>query len=258
MSPAPEVVVHADAATLAAAVADRLVPRLVEALSEHDEAHLVLTGGTIANQAYEALRASPARGSVDWSRVHLWWGDERFLPTGDPDRNDTQARAALLGALHVPPDHVHPMPPADVVSTPEAAAVSYARTLSDHAPHAGALPRFDVCLLGLGPDAHVASLFPEHPGVYEQEATVVGVHGSPKPPPLRVSLTFPAINSALEVWFIASGSSKAEAVRLMLDAHAGPLQVPGAGVRGQRRTLVLVDRDAASALPPQLDRIASA
>ena len=150
------------------------------------------------------------------------------------------------------------MPPAGAGLDVDDAAARYAEWLlaqarpEDHA----AVPSFDVCLLGLGPDGHVASLFPQLAGVHETRRTVVGVHGSPKPPPQRVSLTLPALNAARETWLIVAGVEKADAVRLAL-SDAGPVQVPGAGARGRERTLALLDEGAASALPPDLRRVAS-
>ncbi|CAB4937248.1 unannotated protein [freshwater metagenome] len=138
----------------------------------------------------------------------------------------------------------------------EESAEHYADHLRAHAlpeDHAGT-PRFDVVLLGIGPDAHVASLFPEHPAIHVTERPTTAVHGSPKPPPTRVTLTFPAINAASEVWVLASGAEKSTAVRLALDPSAGALQVPAAGVHGRDRTLFLVDEAAASKLPHDLGR----
>jgi 6-phosphogluconolactonase len=113
-----------------------------------------------------------------------------------------------------------------------------------------------VLLLGIGPDAHVASLFPGLPALYEQDRTVVAVRGAPKPPPVRLSLTMPAINAASDVWILASGAEKASAVQLALSG-AGQVQVPAAGARGTQQTLFLLDRAAASELPAQLSRFAS-
>ncbi|EFL27005.1 6-phosphogluconolactonase [Streptomyces himastatinicus ATCC 53653] len=115
----------------------------------------------------------------------------------------------------------------------------------------GVAPTFDVVLVGVGPDIHVASLFPELPGVRETERTAVAVRGAPKPPPTRVSLTLPAIRAAREVWLLAAGEDKARAVTIALSG-AGEIQAPAAGAYGRSRTLWLLDRAAASGLPREL------
>jgi 6-phosphogluconolactonase len=253
------VLIHRDGGLLAKAVAARLVTRLVDVCAARGHASLVLTGGGIGTKVLAELAAAPARDAVDWRHLDIWWGDERFLPEGDPERNEAGARAALLDHVDVNPDRVRPMPGPDGPdgSDPEAAAARYARRLreasrpEDHSQ----VPSFDVLLLGIGPDAHVASLFPGMPALYE-ERTVVAVHGAPKPPPTRLTLTLPAITAAREVWVIASGADKAGAIRLALSG-AGPVQVPAAGARGRQQTLFLLDRDAAARVPPQLGRIAS-
>jgi 6-phosphogluconolactonase len=186
---------------------------------------------------------------VDWSRVGLWWGDERFLPAGDPERNETQAREAFGDLLDGAA--VHPMPASDgpAGADPEAAAASYAEQLAA-AGHPAQHPHFDVLLLGVGEDGHVASIFPEQPATYEHRA-VCAVRGAPKPPPTRITLTLPIINTAEQVWLVAAGQGKADAVELAL-AGAGPVQVPAAGVHGADRTLWLLDRAAASQVRPRL------
>ncbi len=239
------VVVHPDAAVLAEAVASRLVTRLLDVQSVRSPVHLVLTGGTVGIASLAALARHPARDAVDWSGVHVWWGDERFLPAGDPDRNETQARAALLDQLdQLPAGNVHAMPPADAAGTPEEAAAAYAATLAAHAPDGGRAPAFDVLLLGMGPDGHVASLFPGHPGLDVVGVATAGVHGSPKPPPERVTLTFETIAAARQVWVVAAGAEKAPAVAGALGG-APVHEVPAAGVTGTERTLWLVDAAAA-------------
>jgi 6-phosphogluconolactonase len=246
------VVVHPDAAVLAQATAARLLTRLLDAQSVHRPLHVVLTGGTVGIKTLEEVAASPLRDAVDWSGVHLWWGDERFLPAGHEDRNETQARNALLDALvasaGLPAANIHPMPArgegAGEASTPEVAAAAYADELARHAPTSDrATPAFDVLLLGMGPDGHVASLFPEHPAL-EAPGLTVGVHGSPKPPSERVSLTFTAIGNAEEVWVVAAGAEKAAQTAAAL--CDGPVtQVPAVRAVGHRRTLWLVDSAAA-------------
>lgn len=255
------VVIHRDATLLARAVAARLVTGLVDAQAARGSASVVLTGGGVGIAVLRELRESPARDAVDWRRLDVWWGDERYLPAGDPERNETQAREALLAAVDLDPGRVHPMAaadaPGDLSGDPEAAASSYAEALAassrpeDHGP----VPSFDILLLGIGPDGHIASLFPEAPGTYDTRP-VIAVRGAPKPPPTRLSLTFSAINSARVVWLLASGPEKATAVHLAL-AGAGRVQVPAAGVAGRSGTLWLLDRGAAGQLPPSLARPAS-
>jgi 6-phosphogluconolactonase len=256
----PQILTHRDGELLAKSAAARLVTKLVDAVAAKGLASMVLTGGGIGTKVLAELAAAPARDAVDWRRVEIWWGDERFLPAGDPERNETGARSALLDHVDVLPERVHPIPGPDGPDgpDPEATAERYARLLRAAAQpqDRGGVPRFDVLMLGIGPDAHVASLFPGLPALYEEERTVVGVRGAPKPPPTRISLTLPAIRSAAEVWILASGAEKAGAVRLALSG-AGPVQVPAAGARGISQTLFLLDRAAAAEVPVQLSRLAS-
>ncbi|MFJ7955961.1 6-phosphogluconolactonase [Streptomyces sp. NPDC096319] len=257
----PQLVVHRDKELMAEAAAARLITRIVDAQAARGSASVVLTGGRNGNGLLAALGSAPARDAVDWSRLDLWWGDERYLPEGDPERNVTQARAALLDRVPLDPARVHAMPASDGLygSDVDAAAAAYAAELAaaagpgDH----GGVPTFDVLMLGVGPDTHVASLFPELPAVRETERTVVGVHGAPKPPPVRVSLTLPAIRAAKEVWLLAAGEDKAKAAAIALSG-AGEVQAPAAGARGRARTLWLLDAAAASELPRSLYPPASA
>ncbi|WP_336208950.1 6-phosphogluconolactonase [Nonomuraea sp. LPB2021202275-12-8] len=253
----PTVVVHRDGDVLAKAVAARIITRLVDVQSAKGSASLVLTGGTVGIATLAAIRDTPARDAVDWRRLDIWWGDERFLPSGDPERNETGARQALLDHVDLDPERVHVMLGPDSGLSAEESADAYATELrksarpEDHGP----APSFDVTLLGMGPDAHVASLFPGMPALYDTRA-VVAVHGAPKPPPTRISLTLPTIQGSREVWVVAAGDEKSGAVRLAL-SESGPVQVPAAGARGRGRTLFLLDRAAAGKIPPGLGRIAS-
>ena len=246
------VIVHPDATVLAQATSARLLLHLIDGQSTHRPVHVALTGGTVGIRTLAEMAASPLLDAVDWTGVHLWWGDERFLPAGDADRNETQAREALLDSLDIPPGNIHAMPPSDAgVTSPEASAERYAEELAafsapqgagDDAGPAG--PRFNVMLLGMGPDGHIASLFPGHEALDVTDRTVVGVHGSPKPPPERVSLTLPAIEAAEEVWLVVAGTDKAEAAARAL-AGDDPHSTPAAAALGRRRTLWLLDVAAA-------------
>jgi 6-phosphogluconolactonase len=242
-----EVAVLPDADTLAREVAQRLVRRLQQLQSEGRVPSLVLTGGTIAEKLHRAVLQVPEQAEVDWGRVEIWFGDERFVPADDPDRNALQARQAFLSALPLDPARVHEMPASDgpYGGDVDAAAAAYADELHRVL---GEDPRFDVLMLGIGPDGHCASLFPGHEAV-GAEGTAVGVRSSPKPPPTRISLTMGMLNRADEVWFVASGAGKAQAVHDAVtgsDIHA----VPASGPHGGALTLWLLDTDAASKLPP--------
>ncbi|SFJ34123.1 6-phosphogluconolactonase [Streptosporangium canum] len=253
----PNVIIHRDADMLAKAVAARVITRTVDVQSGKGSASLVLTGGTVGIATLAEIAASPARDAIDWRNLDIWWGDERFLPSGHPERNETGARQALLDHVDVDPARVHVMRGPDSGMTAEESAAAYADELrraarpEDHGP----APSFDVMMLGMGPDGHVASLFPGMPALYETRP-VVAVHGSPKPPPTRISLTLPVIQGAREVWLIAAGEEKAGAVRLAL-SDSGPMQVPAAGARGRQRTLFLLDRASASKIPSSLGRLSS-
>ena len=248
----PEVIVHRDAQLLAQAVAARLVTRLVDSVAARGTASVVLTGGGIGTAVLAELAAAPARDAVDWRHVDIWWGDERFMPVGDPERNDTGAREALLDHVDTDPARVYPMPGPDGPDgdDPEAAAARYTAELEAAARPGdeNGVPVFDILMLGIGPEGHVASLFPEMPAL-EDRRPAVAVRDSPKPPPVRISLTFGPIRGAREVWILASGAEKADAVaRAAQDTD--PEKLPAAGARGTDRTLFLIDEAAAGELPP--------
>jgi 6-phosphogluconolactonase len=241
-SPAPEVLLHTTADEVAEALAARLLARLAELQGAGRLPQVALTGGRIATKAYTRLAAEGPSAAVDWSKVDLWWGDERFVPADDDDRNAKQVLDLIEGPLRLTAERIHPMPSSDGGADLDEAASDYAAQLGDTV--------FDICLLGLGPDGHVASLFPEHPSAHA-DGSVIAVRNSPKPPPNRISLTLDVINRSAEVWFLVSGRDKADAAALALQG-AGPVQVPGAAAHGRRRTLWLIDNDAASRLPAGL------
>jgi 6-phosphogluconolactonase len=237
----PLVVVHADAALLAAATAARLVTALADAQAARGSASVVLTGGRTGIAVLEQVRVAAARDAVDWSHVHFYWGDERFLPSGHPDRNETQARAALLDDLPVWPDHIHAMGSSDDGADPDAAAAAYAELLDR-------VPTFDVCLLGVGEEGHTLSVFPDSPAVHEKTRSVVAVRNCPKPPPTRISMTLATTRRSAEVWLMTTGQSKADPVRQALSG-ADEVDIPAAGARGTQKTLWLLDLDAAARIP---------
>ncbi|MFC9516866.1 6-phosphogluconolactonase [Nocardiaceae bacterium NPDC056970] len=247
MSDLNEIHRFADTDALVRAAAERFVDAVVAAQQSRGSAAVVLTGGGTGIALLEHVRTNP--GAIDWSALDVFFGDERFLPTGDPERNEVQAHAALLDHVPVDPARVHVMAASDGAygSDPVTAAAAYAEVLETFgADRTG--PLFDVHLLGMGGEGHVNSLFPHTDAVREAEQLVVAVTDSPKPPSVRVTLTLPALQSAREVWLIVSGEAKADAVAAAVDG-AHPDEIPAAGARGIEKTVWLLDETAASGLP---------
>lgn len=243
---ANRVLIYPDDATLAYGAGARLLVRLHDLTSTQEETHLVLTGGTVGIELLRQVATNPLVTAVDWTSVHLWWGDERFLPDGDADRNETQARDALLDQLVsaglLPAANIHQMPAlSDAVPTPERSAELYRAELAKFS----GLPAFDLVLFGMGPDGHIASLFPDHPGL-EAEGDVVPVHDSPKPPPLRVSLSATAVPQAKEIWVVASGAGKAPAVARALSGTSSISETPATLANQSAQTVWLLDAAAAA------------
>jgi 6-phosphogluconolactonase len=252
VSNARRVLVHASKAELTGSVAARFITKVVDLLDQQPLVNIVLTGGSVGTGVLASINESPARDTIDWSRVVLWWGDERWLPTGDPERNDAQADAALLNNLPLRPENIHRFASTDAGIELDEAASVYAAELAEAGIDAdGSYPRFDITFLGVGPDGHIASLFPEHAGIRVTDESVIAVRNSPKPPPERLSLTLPVINSSDRVWLVLAGSDKASALGLAL-ANANTLEVPVSGVQGRLRTVFFVDQDAAAEVPSEL------
>jgi 6-phosphogluconolactonase len=236
----PDVVVRDEARDLARHVAGALLDLLEQVQSAGGVPDVCLTGGSIADAVHQEVARQSVGRNVDWRRVELWWGDERYVAAADAERNAGQARVAWLSHVDLDPERVHEMPAADeeYVGVMDAAA-AYAHEVRSHGSG-----RFDLVMLGVGPDGHVASLFPGTPQL-DDDGITVAVTDSPKPPPQRVSLTFAALNRSRQVWFLASGEGKAEAVGRALGG-ADPHDLPATGVRGQERTVWLLDADAAA------------
>jgi 6-phosphogluconolactonase len=234
---------YADPDQLARNVAASLIGSIARVQGLGRTPSVVLTGGSVADRVHAAVAASADVRLVDWSDVEFWWGDERFVPEDDPDRNAGQARAAMLDHLPVDPSRVHAMAASDgpLGDDPDAAATAYAAELA--AALGGDGPCFDIVMLGVGPDGHCASLFPGRSEVSDP-APVLAVRSSPKPPPTRISLGMSTLMRAREVWFVVTGSEKAEVVTAALRG-ADVSELPAAGPKGTKRTVWFVDEDAA-------------
>jgi 6-phosphogluconolactonase len=217
-----------DAEETALGAAEAIVARVSELLAEQDAVNLVVTGGTVGILTLAKLRDL----TLDYSRVHIWWGDERFVEKQSADRNELQARNALLNHIEIPASNLHPFPASDEGQSLDEAAASFREVVRG--------VRFDILLLGIGPDGHVASLFPGHDAEGE---LVVAEHDSPKPPPQRLSLSYNAINSAREVWFTVAGADKQDAVSVAFGDQ--PDSLPVGRVRGTEKTVWFVDASAA-------------
>lgn len=250
MSNERRVLVHPDKEALASAVAARFLTTVVDVVDATGRADVALTGGSIGTAVLRAAGASPAREGVDWSRVHFWWGDERWLPRDDDERNEKQAREAFLSHIHVPEANVHPFAASDAGLDLDEAAKAYDDELRDAASD-GTWPVFDITFLGVGMDGHIASLFPGLTGIRDTEHRVVAVRHSPKPPSERLSLTRPVLNSSARIWLVLAGVDKASALGLAL-AGAAYTEVPVAGAKGRKRTVFFVDKEAAAEVPENL------
>jgi len=243
--------VHQNKQALASSVAARFITKMVDILHDQEDANVVLTGGSVGTAVLEAINESAARDTIEWSRVSFWWGDERWVPRSDAERNERQAREALLDHISVPEENIHPFAASDDGVELDDAADRYSAELAENAPSGAHLPRFDVTFLGVGPDGHVASLFPHRSGIRETDDSVIAVRNSPKLPPERLSLTRPVLNSSERIWLVLAGSDKASALGLAL-AGASRDEVPVAGIKGRRRTVFFVDSEAAAEVPENL------
>lgn len=238
---------YPDVAALVAAAGDRLVGAITQAIAARGKALIVLTGGGTGIALLK--RVGERADEIDWSKVQLFWGDERYLPAADNERNEKQAREAFLNHLDIPDANVHAMQPSDgeFGEDIDAAALAYLRVLAACAEPGEPAPDFDVHLLGMGGEGHVNSLFPDTDAVRETERLVIAVTDSPKPPPRRITLTLPAVQRSREVWLVVSGAAKAEAVAAAIGG-APPVDIPAAGAVGREATVWLLDADAAGGL----------
>jgi 6-phosphogluconolactonase len=238
---------YADTDALVAAAGDRLVAAITSAIDKRGRALIVLTGGGTGTGLLKRVREQA--DTIDWSKVHLFWGDDRFVPADDDERNEKQAREALIDHVDIPATNVHAMAPSGGAfgDDLDAAAAAYGQELADIADDGQSVPDFDVHLLGMGGEGHINSLFPHTPAVQETSRMVIGVTDSPKPPPRRITLTLPAVQRSREVWLVVSGDGKADAVAAAIGG-ADPVDVPAAGGVGREATVWLLDEGAASKL----------
>lgn len=217
-----------------------VIDRLSDLLAKRDTTrpfHLFLSGGSTPKVVYAGL----AEKKIDWSNLHFWWGDERFVPPDHPDSNYRMAREELLAKIDLPALQVHPWP---ILSTPELSAETYDREFRSF--FSSSDESIDIQLLGLGDDGHTASLFPNSPALEEREQMCVANHVEGKES-VRLSLTYPALAKSRRVIFLIKGAGKAKAVREVLEESAHP----AAKVAGLEQTEFWLDTEAAGALSEQ-------
>lgn len=245
--------VLADGVELARTAAEKFAARTAEAVRAHGLATVLLAGGSTPRMLYALLAGDgdPSfRARVPWDRIHFFWGDERHVPPDHADSNYRMTHEALLSRVPAPPAHVHRVR----AESPDAGAAAdeYEREIRDFFTSrrlmAGAFPRFDLVLLGMGPDGHTASLFPGTAVVHEKDR-MVAAPWVPKLRAHRITLTPPVLNSATAVVFLVSGEEKAEALREVLEGDRRPDRYPSQMIRPEQGELVwLVERTAARLL----------
>jgi 6-phosphogluconolactonase len=225
-------------------VAAAIAAVVQEAVTQRGRCSLVLSGGSTPRPALERL-ATAYRDRVPWDRVHLFWGDERFVSHDDPRSNARMAREALVEHVPCPPANVHPIPTR--LPSADAAALRYEDTLRGYFPHGH--PAFDLVLLGLGDDAHTASIFPGSPALDEPSRWVMAT-AAPVEPTLRITLTMRTLTAASRLFVLVSGAAKATAVSQALDPASVPARYPAAALQSAgARVTWFIDRAAASRRP---------
>jgi len=239
----PDVRVHRDADSLAAATATALLETIGAAAAGGAGCSLALAGGTTPGALYRRLGSAPP-SPIGWGKVEIFWGDERYVPPEDPRSNYRMAKEAWLDRAAIPPESIHPMP--THFGDPNEAASAYEATM--RGSFAGTCPRFNIILLGLGADGHTASLFPGSPALAERSRWVVAAK-APADPPVRLTLTLPVLNNAERVWFLVSGKEKAPALaRVLAMGKPEEFGPPAAAVRPANGTVVWWVDQAAAAL----------
>jgi len=241
----PEIRTHSSLEDLSRAAAECICEIAEEAIKERGIFTLVLSGGTTPRLLYEELAKEPYASRVDWQHTHLFWGDERCVPSDNPDSNFSLALQTLISKVDVPPSNIHRIPAA--TGSPKPVAAEYETTLREffQATAAGdpstSFPSFDLVLLGIGGDGHTASLFPGDAALEERDRWVVAVDGANASPPVeRITLTLPAINKARYVIFLASGSNKREVFQQVVN-NPETSSYPAARVKPSGRLVWFID-----------------
>lgn len=241
-----QVLVFPSVAEIADQAAQRIVALAQAATAQRGRFTLALSGGSTPQALHQRLASPALSAAIDWERVHVYWGDERMVPPDHAESNFRMARETLLAHVPIPAANIFPVP--TIGGTPADAARAYAETIA--AEFGTELPQFDLILLGMGPDAHTASLFPGQPEpAHPGDALVIAVGDAPKPPPDRVSFSYRLINAARVALFLVAGADKAVAVQQVLQGAPEQARLPAQGVRPTHGELIwMIDAAAAGAL----------
>lgn len=223
-----DLTIYSDADEVASEVTQQINDAVTLGLLTQGEFHLVLTGGTLGVAISEKLVSYWNSNPTSFDGLHIWWSDERFVPADSLERNAHPLHGTVKNSMIT----IHEGPASDQISEIDAAVESYRKELDEI--------DLDLIILGVGPDGHVASLFP---GLWneDEDESVIAVTNSPKPPAVRLSFSMALINSAQEVWIVAAGESKGEAVIAIVEED---LSLPCAHVRGASHTRLIADTEA--------------
>jgi 6-phosphogluconolactonase len=225
-------------AEVAHLAAREIIETLEAQLLQKPEVHFALTGGTVGILTLATLAEQPDLERVDLSRVHFWWGDERFVASNSEDRNAIQARRVLFAKIQVSESNIHEFPSSDNSLELETAKTEF---LIELRKHFGSAVLFDLVILGMGPDGHIASLFPGHESLADGQE-VIAETNSPKLPAQRLSFSYSVLNSAKKIIFVVSGLDKASAVT---DVHTNENSLlPAAKISALEETIWFVDQAA--------------
>lgn len=225
-----QIAIYPDIDTISREAANYTMRVAREAIAKRGKFTFALSGGSTPGKMYALLTSEPYRSQVDWSAVHFFWSDERCVASDDPQSNYHLAQETLLSKLNLRPDQIHRMP-ADQ-SDREQASASYEAEIRKVL--GGETPAFDLIQLGMGPEAHTASLFPHQPSLRETKRLIMPV-SVPKPPPDRLTFTPPLLYNARHILFLATGADKAEALHEVLEGSDNPEEYPTQGIVKQAK-----------------------
>lgn len=232
-----------DSTAVDSALAEETASYLLDRVHEAKVAHIALSGGSLAERALPRIIEVANEYGLDWSKVHVWFADERFVPRGNPERNAGHIVTAFRAATGFQAENLHIPSGSDSGMSLDEAAEDYADQLHRiiGVSNRNRFPSLDLVLLGMGPDGHTASLFPGLPGTEVDDKLVIAVRDSPKPPSERLSLTFPMLSEAMRCWIYATGEGKQEALQLARFSNPTRAESPIAHVTAAEEVAVFAD-----------------